>query len=255
MQSIKKTFFGFICATLLASSASADFARVEMGVGAWMQSPSGNLSYTNSGVTARDNSKEDSKTSGYAWLLIKHPVPLVPNLRIEYASVENSGIANGSFKNFSAVNANTKIDIDQFDIIPYYNILDNTAWITLDLGLDIKIIDASYKADNVTVGSLVNTTYNDSETVALPLLYMRGRVEIPATDIGLEADVKFLKYSDSTVYDLRAKVDYTLDFVPVIQPALELGYRIQKVDIDEDSFDAVADLEFSGVYVGLMLRY
>ena len=255
MYGIKKRLFVFVCGVLLASTASADFTKVEMGVGAWMQSPSGNLSYSNAGVTARDNSKEDRKTSGYAWLLIKHPVPVLPNLRIEYTSVENTGIANGSFKDFSATNANTKLEINQFDIIPYYNILDNTAWITLDLGLDIKIIDASYKADNVTVGSVINTSYNDSETIALPLVYVRGRVEIPDTNIGLETDVKYITYSNSTIYDARVKIDYTLDFVPVIQPALEVGYRIQKIDIDEDSFDAVADLEFSGAYVGLMLRF
>ena len=43
--------------------------------------------------------------------------------------------------------------------------------------------------------------------------------------------------------------------MPVIQPAIELGYRIQKIDIDESDADATVDLEFSGVYVGVMLRF
>jgi outer membrane protein len=92
-------------------------------------------------------------------------------------------------------------------------------------------------------------------TFALPLLYARARVEIPSTDIGLEADIKYITTGDSTVYDARAKVDYTLDFVPVIQPALEVGYRAQKIDIDESGVDAKLDIEFSGFYAGLMLRF
>ncbi|HEY9203198.1 MAG TPA: TIGR04219 family outer membrane beta-barrel protein, partial [Sulfurimonas sp.] len=142
-------------------------------------------------------------------------------------------------------------DMKQYDIIPYYNILDNTAWITLDLGLDIKIVDASYTA----APSAPFTGYSDSVTFALPLLYVRTRVEIPATNIGLEADVKYVTTGDSTVYDVRAKVDYTLDFIPVVQPALEVGYRVQKLDIDESGVDAKLDIDFSGIYAGLMLRF
>ena len=89
----------------------------------------------------------------------------------------------------------------------------------------------------------------------VPLLYARARVQIPSTDLGLEADIKYITTGDSTVYDARAKVDYTLKFVPVIQPALEVGYRVQKIDIDEDSIDAKLDIDFSGVYAGLMVRF
>ncbi len=32
-------------------------------------------------------------------------------------------------------------------------------------------------------------------------------------------------------------------------------YRVQKIDIDESDADATVDLEFSGVYVGVMLRF
>jgi hypothetical protein len=46
-----------------------------------------------------------------------------------------------------------------------------------------------------------------------------------------------------------------LNFIPVIQPALEIGYRVQKIDIDEDSIDAKLDIDFSGVYAGLMVRF
>jgi outer membrane protein len=256
IKGLKKAFLALTCSALVATSAFADFARVEMGVGSWLQSPSGEMSYSNSGVTATDKSKENLNAQAYVWLLIKHPVPVIPNLRLEYVSVKNEGKASGSFKNFVAANAKTSLDITQFDVIPYYNILDNTFWATLDLGVDFKIIDGTYKAYDVTVSGVANSDYSKSQTLVIPMLYARTRAEIPATNIGLEADIKYIGYNASAIYDARVKIDYTLDFIPVIQPALELGYRIQKIKIDDNDFeDAKVDMDFAGVYFGVMLRF
>ncbi|MCW8894613.1 MAG: TIGR04219 family outer membrane beta-barrel protein [Sulfurimonas sp.] len=243
------------CASLLATAAIADITRVEMGAGAWMQDVKGSASYSDAGADGSYTSSEKDKTQPYVWALVKHPVPLVPNLRLEYVSLEDSGIATGEFKDFDVTgSANMAYDMKQYDIIPYYNILDNTFWVTLDLGLDIKVIDLSYDVTPIGAATIAGDV-SGSETIAIPLLYVRARTEIPTTNIGLEADIKYVKAGDSTVYDVRAKLDYTLDFMPVIQPAIELGYRMQKIDIDESDADATVDLEFSGAYVGLMLRF
>jgi outer membrane protein len=240
---------------LCASVSMADFSRVELGTGIWSSEASGEVSYTASGATARDISSKNDAHNGYFWVLIKHPVPVIPNLRFEYANVNTKGIANGIFKNFTAANAPTELDLKQYDIIPYYNILDNTAWITLDLGLDIKLLDTSYTATGVSAVSSGGTIYSHAEMLPLPLFYARVRFEVPGTDLGLEGDAKFITYSSSTVYDARVKVDYTFDITPVIQPAIEVGYRVQKYDIDEADLDGKANLEFSGLYVGAMLRF
>ncbi|QHG91935.1 TIGR04219 family outer membrane beta-barrel protein [Sulfurimonas sp. CVO] len=250
---MKKVLYTFACGAVLASGVMADFARVEVGAGAWMQTPEGKVTYTENGADGIYTSKEGDSTEPYFWVNIKHPVPVLPNLRLEYVTLEDSGTASGAFKDFSIGSDLTSLsyDMKQYDIIPYYNILDNTAWITLDLGLDIKIMDVSYSV--APVGLF--TGYSDDFILPVPLLYARGRFEIPSTDIGLEADVKYITTGDSTVYDIRAKVDYTLDVFPVIQPALEVGYRAQKIDIDESDADAKLDIDYSGFYAGVMLRF
>lgn len=250
---VKKILTALSCATMLSTAAVADITRVEMGVGAWMQDSEGRASYSDAGADGSYVSSEKDNTQAYVWALIKHPVPILPNLRLEYVSVEDEGLVTGEFKKFDVGAATTTMtyDMKQYDIIPYYNILDNTAWITLDLGLDIKVIDIDYDV----APSAPFTGYSGSEMLPIPLLYARGRVEIPATDIGLEADVKYIKVGDSSVYDIRAKIDYTFDITPLIQPALEVGYRAQKIDVDESDADATVDLKFSGMYVGMMLRF
>ncbi len=253
---MKKNLTALACAVILTSALTADVLKVEMGVGAWAQTPNGKMTYTESGSTGVDTSSEKEQTQAYVWALLKHPVPIIPNLRLEYVGIENVGTAIGTFKEFSASGGKTSLEMTQFDVIPYYNILDNTAWITLDLGLDLKVTELKYQADGVVVPGVTDTSYSDSATVVIPLLYVRGRVEIPSTNIGLEADVKYVSYSSNTIYDARAKIDYTLDFIPVIQPAIEVGYRIQKIKLEDDSAgSANVDLEFSGVYAGLMLRF
>lgn len=251
---MKKILSILACGVVLATTATADITRVEVGAGAWMQDSKGTTSYTDGGANGSYVSREEDNTQAYVWALIKHPIPLLPNLRLEYVSVEDSGTATGEFKEFDiGANPATNMfyDMKQYDIIPYYNILDNTAWVTLDLGLDIKVIDISYDVE----ASGAFTGYSGSDTVALPLLYARARIEIPATELAVESDVKYLTTGDSTVYDARLKVDYTLDFTPVIQPAVEIGYRVQKIDIDESGFDTIVDLKFSGFYAGLILRF
>ena len=243
--------------TLLGSALMADFTRLEMGAGVWNSSPSGYTSYVSGAVSGMDTSTEEKEANPYFWVLIKHPIPILPNLRLEYADVSSKGTATGTFEDFTipGASASTQLDLTQFDIVPYYNILDNTAWITLDLGLDIKLIDASYKAEGVTVTGSGSSSYTDSALLPIPLIYTRMRLQIPGTDIGLEGDAKFITYSDSTIYDVRVKIDYTLDFVPVIQPAVEIGYRKQKYDIDEADVNGKLNMEFSGVYAGMMLRF
>jgi len=245
MNKMLKTFLG---GALLVSSLSADMTRIEMGAGMWAQSPSGSITTSDtSGALSLDGtyaSNGNSSTEAYMWMFIKHPVPMLPNLRLEYVTLSDSGVTTGKVNGATVSSNPTTLDMTQIDFIPYYNLLDNTGWLTLDLGLDFKIISTDAEVKGV---------YSGSETGVIPLLYVRTRAEIPATNVGLESDIKFITDGDTIVYDARAKVDYTFDITPVIQGGVELGYRIQKFDINADDTNGV--LDYSGVYAGATVRF
>ena len=248
---MKKILSALAIATTFATVASADFARVEMGAGAWMQTPSGDIGYTSSSLGFADASKENSQTEGYAWLLIKHPIPVLPNLRLEYVNALNEGTYTIKAGDIGVpTGTKTALELTQVDLVPYYNILDNTAWITLDLGVDVKVIKIGYTANSVDV---IQKTGVDIAALTLPLGYVRARVQAPLMNWGVEADVKYISYDVNTVSDMRVKVDYTFGFIPVIQPAIELGYRIQKFDLSNSGF--AINTEYKGVYAGVMLRF
>ncbi|WP_457744650.1 TIGR04219 family outer membrane beta-barrel protein [Sulfurimonas sp.] len=258
---MKKTVSTLALGALMATTASADFTRVEAGVGAWSYKPSGIITYTDNDGTLTNTSLEKAQSSAYAWLFIKHPIPILPNLRLEYTTVHDDGKGSGSYNGYNfPADTPTTLDLTQYDIIPYYNILDNTFWTTIDIGLDIKVVQYDYTAKGVTLlsvgGTNVGTSdYNENATVVIPLPYLRGRVEIPFTDIGLEADAKYISYGGDTVYDARAKIDYTLSFIPVVQPAIEIGYRVQKYDFTSEDKKTYMNMDFKGLYMGIMARF
>jgi len=248
---MKKLLSTLAIAMTFASIASADFARVEMGGGLWQQTPSGDIGYSSNSLGFADASSGTAQSEAYAWLLVKHPIPVIPNIRLEYVSALNNGeytIKAGTIG--VPTGTKTELKLTQYDIVPYYNILDNTAWITLDLGVDVKLVQLGYTAAGVDI---INKTGVSIAAVTVPLGYVRARVQAPLMNWGVEADVKYITYDSNTVSDMRFKVDYTFDFVPIVQPAIELGYRIQKFDLSKSGF--AINTEYKGVYAGLMLRF
>ncbi len=240
--------------TLAISSLSADILRIEGGAGAWTQDAIGSFEekITNSKpIDFQDTLGYNANTNYYVWAYIKHPIPIIPNARLEATNSEFSGSTKTSFSwNGNDYNAgvSNSLSLKQYDAILYYNILDNLMWITLDLGLDAKFINTST--------SILGDEIDNSD-FALALLYGRGRVEVPGTGLGFEVDIKGLDYSSVFVYDMRAKIDYKFDFA-LLQPGIELGYRYETINISSDDIVPVSakmDITISGIYAGLTLTF
>lgn len=254
---MSKVLSGLLLAGLLGASVQADIVRVEAGAGVWQNELSGSLISGTPAVTEDFSALNyDKETKGYAWVYIKHPVPVLPNLRLEYAAVDFSGTSTQSFDyrgtTYSA-NAKSDLTLDQFDIIMYYNLLDNTAWMTLDLGLDIKVVEAEFNAAQSSGANAVQ----EKETLPLPMGYARARVEIPGTGIGVEGNVKYTAYKESKAMDYAIKADYTLVDILPVDVGLEVGYRFQQFDIDGSDFDidTSLDVEIDGIFAGATVRF
>ena len=259
-------------ATLASTTLSAHFVRVEMGGGMWNQTAKGYFQYEKKNIqplpgiplgdggtaTATDTSQEVAYSNPYFWAYIKHPLPIIPNLRVEYSQIESDGILEVTGQMYGIKSAGTKVPthlkLTQMEAIPYYNLLDNTFWITVDVGLAVKLIHYEANGGDTTNG----ITYDESGDIPLPLLYTRLRVQPPLTNLGVEAIVKYISDGDkNTVSDMMVKVDYTFDMIPLVQPGIEVGYRVMSLDIDVQDGDdrTISSYDFAGAYGGLMLRF
>ena len=243
---MKKILSVLTFGALMATTSYADITRVEMGAGVWIQIPSGSANY-NATSGGSNVMRETQENSAYVWALVKHPVPVIPNLRVEYVNISSEGRANGTWGSGTAASSKSTLDMQQIDVIPYYNILDNTFWATIDLGLDVKMVNLDYK--------IADASYEYKKTLPIPMGYARVRVEVPRTSFGVEADIKYIAYGKSVISDARAKMDYTFNSFRIVQPAIEVGYRVEKIKIDESSESIKTDIDFSGFYAGLMLRF
>jgi len=261
---MSKILSGMLLAGLLATASQADLLRVEMGGGAWSNEISGPIQYKNLAQYNADNLGYSTETKPYLWLNVKHPIPILPNLRLEYADVSFSGNSTQPFeydgRRFDAFTY-SETTMTQIDTILYYNLLDRTAWITLDVGLDVKYMDASFKANGeatlIVGGPTFYQSVDESEKLVLPLLYTRLRVDLPL-DIGIEGSAKYLKYKDSKMSDLSIKADYTLVDVLPFDVGLEVGYRFENINLNQDDFDSIdvdVDLDIKGVFAGAVVKF
>lgn len=237
----------------LASSPPAHAAGVDFSVGGggWRTAPSGTIRYNSGGAAGTDVRLENdlglnSRTQGYLWADLEHPIPLVPNVRVEYASLKTSGtkvLSRNLVYGGSTYTASTRVTSDgsvkQSDLILYYAPINN--WLKLDLGLDVKYLDVQFRLSDS------GQSTQAKGTTVVPMLYGNVSFQIPTTSLSLGVAGSFIGYGGSSFSDLRARAAYLFGS----HIGVEGGYRRVRLKIDSDSIDPNGDIRFDGTYLGL----
>jgi outer membrane protein len=171
-------------------------------------------------------------------MAFEHPIPLLPNIRLEKSSLSNTGNASTTYQfNGNTTSGNFEATLDTTDAILYYRILDN--WVNLDLGLDVRKLDGQF-----TIGA-----ESSSVSATVPMLYASAAFDLPLTGLSVGADYKVVSYSGSTYNDMRIRAAYEFGVV-----GIEAGVRSTKIKIsDVDNINT--DLTFKGVMVGAFLHF
>jgi len=236
-----------LCLAALAAplSANADFLSISAGVGGWMTSPSGDFKKTTdpAAVDVKNELFWDDETQGYFFATLEHPVPIIPNARLMYTSIEQAGSGNANFV-FDGItysgNVSNQFSIDALDLLLYYEVLDNV--VSIDLGLNIRNLKIDYTINN-------GTTTTDSVDETIPMIYLLvGGSPIP--DLIISGEMSYVSYSGSSISDITAKIAYTTNFFV----GFEAGYRVQNYEFDDVS-DTDAKLDFDGIFAGAYLKF
>jgi outer membrane protein len=232
----------------LPPMASADILSFAIGGGVWNETPEGNIiqpsNATTPTVDVKNNLFWTEESQAYLFATLEHPVPILPNVRLMYTSLDHAGNGNTSFE-FDGVtysgNVANDFTIEETDLLLYYEVLDNV--VSLDLGLNIRLLDISF---NINDG--VNTT-TESVGGTVPMIYgMVGGTPWPG--VMLSAEANYMSYSGSTLSDFNAKISYTTDFFV----GVEAGYRTQTIELD-DVDDTNANLDFKGPFIGAYVKF
>jgi outer membrane protein len=252
---LKKLFcIGAIVATMASLPTHADtLLGIYVGAQAWDMRTEGGFSDDGTNI----DFNFDDETKGSFYLALEHPLPLVPNIKIQRSDMTSDGgvsaVSSFTFDNqsFTAnTSLTTGIDWVSTDFILYYELFDNDL-LSFDLGVNSKHLDGNVfiqdKGDPTTKGDL-------DFTGILPMLYTRIALGVPFTGLGAYVEGSFLSVGDHKVTDYQAVVTYSLLDNILIDTTLQLGFRSMKVEL-EDLDNLYSDLKFSGVFAGIEVHF
>jgi len=242
--------------TLALTPGAASAMGIELAVGAWNQSPSGDVSYKaltgRDNLSIEDNLKYSDETKVFGRIKIDTPL-LFPNIYLMATPMKFSetGIKNSSFRFGDATYAanvpfNSELRLDHYDIGFYYGIpalkTITAGILNVDLGLGARIID--FKSRVTGQDSVSGLTITDSQDLltAMPMVYLGFQIK-PVKWFAAEGEARGIAYDgDNHYYDLIGRVKLK-PFGPVFAAA---GYRYEKVKFDK--FDVKADASFGGPF-------
>lgn len=192
---MKKTILAAVALASVASlHANADVLGATAGVDFW---------YADAKIN--DIRADDASFQQSVSLAFEHPIPLIPNAKIRYTGVKSS-------------KSNT--DFDQYDLIAYYEILDNDL-LRLDVGVNLQHFN----------GNFVNQHFSEWQ----PNLYATGAVGVPVLPLAIFGTFSFGEYDGTSTVDAEAGLALELiDFLPVSLD-IKAGYRI--IDHDFNYFN------------------
>lgn len=228
---------------------------VSVGAGVWSQQPSGYVHSATGGQASSDvNLKSDlglsSKSQGYAWIDIQHPIPVLPDVEIRYSRIDTSGsqllsrtITYGGQTYTAGQQVSGQLKLTQTDFILYYQPIDNV--VQLRLGVDVKAMSLS--ADIASA----NQSSSASGTAAVPMLYAGLHAELPFTGLSAAADGSYIGDGSDYFADYQARVAYET----AIGLGLQAGYRVMELRVGNSRIDPNGDIKFKGAFAGVFYRF
>lgn len=273
---MKKISLSLICAGLL-TFASADILSISAGAGYEQQKidgyvKNGNvINYFNNSSAQNDGNQNTGdlglgdKNNPYLWIKIIHPIPLLPNIKIQYTKYHSTGHSKwvaGGVKIFGDVNipsgltdVSSKMNINSYDLTLFYEFKPVVADIEAGFGADLWQGNTKIDGDNAAIvnGNIVktggSTHINKNWFVALPYLY--ANVETMSF-FGFSAlgYVKWAKAGDNHHYDYLAGIKYKFDKIPLF---LKMGYRYKEAyGVDGDN---KTKLQYKGYFAEIGAKF
>ena len=247
-------------ALTLASSTAFAAPGLDVWVGGykWDTAYEGSISATASGqpidLSVKDNLGFKDSDNNVIWAEFEHPIPFIPNLIVKQTDLETTG--SGVFDQTFVFAGETYSASQQLDSNVSLNHTDFTAYwglpiplVTMDLGLNVRKFD----------GELAINTGVSELDAPIPMVFGRVGAELPFTGLEIMAEANYVGYKDTSHLDYQVVLRYTLPVIPVLDVNLEAGYRSFQLDVDPTDFsgdedDLFADIDMSGVFLGVSLH-
>lgn len=231
---------------IAAPVATADVVGLGANISYWDSDLSGEAGKNNDVVDVENDLDLESDTNANLSAYLEHPVPVLPNVRLNYTRIEQSG--NGELSTEfdliqDGVEVDSDLDLTQFDVTLYYEVLDN--WANLDLGLTARDLDGELVVREKTLGGQVSKTEVNG---VIPMGYLAARFDLPLTGVSVGGEANVISFDGDSVYDYNAYGQYEMSLLQ-----LRAGYR--QISIDYEDSDDRLDIELGGPFVSAGLTF
>ena len=120
---------------------------------------------------------------------------------------------------------------------------------TVDFGLNIRQFD----------GELAINTGIAKLDAPIPMAFARVGGYLPFTGLSVMAEANYIGYGETNHMDYQVVARYTIPMIPVLDINVEACYRAFQLNIDPtdfggDSDDLTADIDMSGIFLGISLH-
>ena len=231
---------------IAAPVATADVVGVGANVSYWDSDLSGEAGKNNKVVDVENDLDLESDTNANLNAYFEHPVPVLPNVRLNYTRIEQSGRGELSTE-FDALpngaEVDSDLDLSQFDVTLYYEVLDN--WANLDLGVTARNLDGELIVREQATNGRVSKTEVDG---VIPMGYLAARFDLPFTGVSVGGEANLISFDGDSIYDYNAYGQYELSLLQ-----LRAGYR--QISIDYEDSDDRLDIELGGPFVSAGLTF
>ena len=231
---------------IAAPVAIADVVGVGASVSYWDSDLSGKAGKNNDVVDVENDLDLESDTNANLSAYLEHPVPVLPNVRLNYTRIEQSGrgeLSTGFDSVPGAAEVDSDLDLNQFDVTLYYEVLDN--WANLDLGVTARNLDGELIVRERTTNGQVSKTEVDG---VIPMGYLAARFDLPFTGVSVGGEANLISFDGDCIYDYNAYGQYELSLLQ-----LRAGYR--QISIDYEDSDDRLDIELGGPFVSAGLTF
>lgn len=230
---------------LLSPLASADVVGLGAKVTYWDSEASGQAASGDDEVDVENDLNLESASNTNATLYFEHPIPVLPNVRLNLTNIDEDGRGQLS-SSYGPISVGTdvvsKLELQQIDLTLYYEVLDN--WVNLDLGLTARDLSG-----DLTIREVGGPEVSKTEVDAIvPMGYAAARFDLPLTGLSMGGEINAISYSGDSVYDFNAYGQYEIS---VLQ--LQAGYR--QMTIDYEDGDDKLDVDVSGPFIGAGLTF
>lgn len=186
----------------------------------------------NHDIKGQKDQELNKKVTPQIQLAIEHDVPLVPNVMIRHADIN---------QNASNSQINSDVNVGITDLVLSYDVLDHN--VNTDLGVAIKRVDGQLN-------------YNGGETdisKTIPMIYASVGAKLPITGVSANVQALATKYNNVQGVDVQAEVKYNVVEKLLYDVGAKIGYRMLDLRLDEKGKEQ--KLRFQGPFLGIQMGF